>query len=185
MRITGACVALALAAGVTAGASAQQPMARDDDRKTTITGCYVKGDGGGDGFLLANNVERTTTTTTTTGAQGAVSSSTTTTDRLKPSRLIYWLDDDDDVLEGYEGQQVEVVGEIEGDVERGEIDIERERGMIELEIDADGRQATLRLPDVPSAVGTSGSVTDDEVELRFIVRKLDVKSARSLASSCQ
>jgi hypothetical protein len=38
---------------------------------------------------------------------------------------------------------------------------------------------------VPSAVGTSGSVGDDEKELQYQVRKLDVKSARVIAESCQ
>jgi hypothetical protein len=70
-------------------------------------------------------------------------------------------------------------------VERGEIEVERENGMIELEIKADGRQANVKLPDVPSAIGTSGSVKDREVELPYVVRKLDVKSAKSLAPSCQ
>jgi len=38
---------------------------------------------------------------------------------------------------------------------------------------------------VPSAVGTSGSVKDREVELPYVVRKLDVKSAKSIAPTCQ
>jgi hypothetical protein len=99
--------------------------------------------------------------------------------------MLYWLDDDDDVVERMMGQLVEIAGEVEGDVEKGEIDIERENGMIELELDADGRKATVRLPDVPSAVGTSGSVSDREVEVDYTVRKLDVKSAKSIAPSCQ
>ena len=55
---------------------------------------------------------------------------------------------------------------------------ERENGMIELEINAAGRKANVKLADVPSAVGAPGSVKDREVELPYLVRKLDVKSAR-------
>ena len=83
------------------------------------------------------------------------------------------------------GQLIEVTGEIEGDVKRGEIKAERENGMIELEINAAGRKANVKLTDVPSAVGTSGSVKDREVALPYVVRKLDVKSAKSIASTCR
>ena len=180
-------IALALAAATSAagapGTSAAGPQ--QDDKKVTITGCVVKGNGDGDGFLLANAVEQTTRTTSTPNATGTPVSSTTTTTEMKPTRILYWLDDDDDVLEKLMGQQVEVVGEVEGDIERGEIDIERENGMIELEIKADGRKTTVRLPDVPSAVGTAGSVGDREKELEYIVRKLDVKSARGLSTACR
>jgi hypothetical protein len=181
MKKMGISTALVLAALVS-GASSTSAA---DEKKVTITGCVVKGNGDGDGFLLANAVEQTTRTTSTPSATGATLSSTTTTTELKPTRILYWLDDDDDVLDKLMGQQVEVVGEVEGDIERGEIDIERENGMIELEIKADGRKTTVKLPDVPSAVGTSGSVGDREKELDYIVRKLDVKSARGLSTACR
>jgi hypothetical protein len=176
--------ALVLAAGLATGSAIHPVGAAADDTKVTIAGCVVRGDGDGDGFLLANTVEETTRTTTTSGPSGTTVSSTTAT-ALKPSRVIYWLDDDDDVVEPHMGKQVEIVGEIEGDIDAGEIDIEREEGQVELEIDADGRKATVKLQEVPSAVGTSGSVGDDEKELQYQVRKLDVKSAKVIAESCQ
>ena len=183
MKRTTLASGFALAVAI-AAAGATPIAARTAEEKVTITGCVVKGSGDGDGFLLANAVERTTTTTVAPTPTGtAVSSSTTSA--LRPSRILYWLDDDDDVLERMMGQQVEVVGEVEGDIEKGEIDIERESGMIELEIKADGRKATVKLPEVPSAVGTSGSVSDREIELDYVVRKLDVKSAKSVAGNCQ
>ena len=158
--------------------------AADDKEKVTIVGCAGKGNGDGDGFLLANNTQQTTQTTVTPTPSGPAVSSTTTRE-MTSSRVLYWLDDDDGVVEGLMGQLVEITGEVEGDLKRGEIQIERENGMIELEINADGRKATVKLADVPSAVGTSGSVKDDEVELKYLVRKLDVKSARSLAATCR
>ena len=72
---------------------------------------------------------------------------------MKPARILYWLDDDDDAVAKLMGQLIEVTGEIEGDIKRGEIDAERENGMIELEINAAGRKANVKLADVPSAVG--------------------------------
>ena len=156
--------------------------ANHDQEKVTLTGCAVKGNGDGDGFLLANSVEQTTRTSP--NATGSTVSSSTSSE-MKPARILYWLDDDDDAVASLMGQLIEVTGEVEGDVKRGEIQIERENGMIELEIKADGRKANVKLTDVPSAIGTSGSVKDSETELPYIVRKLDVKSARSIAPTCK
>jgi hypothetical protein len=166
------------------GTGSVRISAAERQEKVTVTGCAVKGNGDGDGFLLANSVERTTRTTTTPTPSGSTVSSTTSSE-MKPARILYWLDDDDDEVAKLMGQLVEVTGEVEGDVKRGEIEVERENGMIELEIEADGRQANVKLADVPSAIGTSGSVRDREVELPYVVRKLDVKSARSIAPSCR
>jgi hypothetical protein len=157
-------------------------VATEGQEKVTLTGCAVKGNGDGDGFLLANSVEQTTRTSpSATGS--SVSSSTTS--EMKPARILYWLDDDDDEVANLMGQLIAVTGEVEGAVKRGEIQVERVNGMIELEIKADGRKANVKLADVPSAIGTAGSVKDKEMELPYIVRKLDVKSARSIAPTCK
>jgi len=180
MKLISMCVtALSLSLVAVAGRTSLDARAQE---KVTITGCAVKGSGDGDGFLLANTVEQTTRTTPS--ATGSTVSSSTTTE-MKASRVLYWLDDDDDEVQKLMGQLVEVTGEVEGDVKRGEIHVERENGMIELEIKAGDRKATVTLADVPSAIGTAGSVKDRETELPYIVRKLDVKSAKSIAASCQ
>ena len=183
MKLTSIVGALTAAALVAASAPALVTAAEGQE-KVTLTGCAVKGNGDGDGFLLANSVEQTTRTTSTPTGEGSTVSSTTTKE-MKPARILYWLDDDDDEVAKLMGQLVEVTGEVEGDVKRGEIEVERENGMIELEIKADGRKANVKVADVPSAIGTAGSVKDREVELPYIVRKLDVKSAKSIAPSCQ
>ena len=131
------------------------------DQEVTIVGCAVKGNGDGDGFLLANITA------------------------ANPTRVLYWLDDDDDEVEKLMGQLVEITGKVEGDIKRGEIEVERENGMIELEIKAGDRKANVKLADVPAAIGTAGAVKDRETELPYVVRKLDVKSAKSVASSCK
>ncbi len=142
------------------GSMPAQVGATRSQEKVTLVGCAVRGDGDGDGFLLANS------------EQG-------------PSRMLYWLDDDDDEVKKLMGQLVEVTGEVEGDVKRGEIEIERENGMIELEIKAGGRKATVKLADVPSAVGAPNAAKDREQELPYLVRKLDVQSARAVAPTCR
>jgi hypothetical protein len=181
MKRTSILGALAVATLVAAN-SPEAVGAIQDQEKVTLTGCAVKGNGDGDGFLLANSVEQTTRTSP--NATGSTVSSSTSSE-MKPARILYWLDDDDDAVASLMGQLIEVTGEVEGDVKRGEIQIERENGMIELEIKADGRKANVKLTDVPSAIGTSGSVKDSETELPYIVRKLDVKSARSIAPTCK
>jgi hypothetical protein len=187
MKLT-SIVGFIVATALIAGSKPAQVTAAEEQKNVTLVGCAVKGDGDGDGFLLANSVDQTTRTTVTESQAGSTVSSTTTkttTNEMKPARILYWLDDDDDVVEKLMGQLVEVKGDVEGDVERGKIQVERENGMIELEINADGRKANVKLAEVPSAIGTSGSVRDREVELPYVVRKLDVKSAKSLAPSCR
>lgn len=198
MHLRNICTAgtLALALGSVAAAQSAavgvSPV-RADDKNITLIGCVVKGDGGyvlsgiGPGFTME-------TTRTTVGTAGSTTTTTTTTatpgSAVIPSperRVIYWLDDDDD-LEEHAGRRVEVRGEIEGDIDAGEIEIEREDGMIELEIKAKGETITVKLPDSPvtdrGAVGTSGSVTDRPRDIPFFVRKVDVKSIKRLADSC-
>ena len=181
MKLVSVVGAMVITGLVAAGGTAPATAAEE---QVTLVGCAVKGNGDGDGFLLANSVEQTSRTTVTPTAAGAAVSQATTSE-MKPARILYWLDDDDHEVARLMGQLIEVTGEIEGEVKRGEIAIERENGMIELEIKADGRRANVKLADVPSAVGTPGSVKDREVALPYLVRKLDVKSAKSIAPSCQ
>jgi hypothetical protein len=184
MKLTSIAAVIVVTGTIVAADPPAQVAAAEGQETVTLTGCAVKGDGDGDGFLLANSVEKTSRTTTTPTPAGATVQSTTTNE-MKPARMLYWLDDDDDEVAKLMGQLIEVTGEVEGDVKRGEIEVERENGMIELEIKADGRKANVKLADVPSAIGTSGSVKDDEADLPYVVRKLDVKSAKSIAPSCR
>jgi hypothetical protein len=198
MHLRNIAAAGALALGLGSAVAAQSAAVgvaptRTDDKEVTLTGCVVKGDGGyvlsgiGPGFTIE-------TTRTTVGAAGSTTTTTTTSatpgSPVIPSperRVIYWLDDDDD-LEEHAGRRVEVRGEIEGDIDAGEIEVEREDGMIELEIKAKGETITVKLPETaasnPTAVGTSGTVTDRPQDVPFFVRKVDVKSVKRLADSC-
>jgi hypothetical protein len=106
-------------------------------------------------------------------------------ENVLPGRVIYLLNDDDD-LGQHAGQKVEVRGELEGEIEKGMISAEREGGLIELEFKVAGdRKVTVKLPEVPATVGTSGTIGDKEVDLRYIVRKVDVDSVKMIASTCR
>ena len=146
------------AGAITIGAGLVPLYASGTQERVTVTGCAVKADGDGDGFLLANAVGQA-------------------------KRMLYWLDDDNDEVKKLMGQLVEVTGDIEGEVKRAEIEIERENGMIELDIKSGGRKATVKVPQGSSAVGSS--VKAQEVELEYDVRKLEVKSAKSIKPSCK
>ncbi|HWI16148.1 MAG TPA: hypothetical protein VNT81_00265 [Vicinamibacterales bacterium] len=175
-----AAAAVALALGTSAAGQATVAVpAAGNDKEITITGCVVKGDGG---YILTNVAQLPAQRTGTEPGAPPVAMATTA---MAPNTL-FWLDDDED-LEDHAGQHVEVRGEIERDIDRGEIEIEREGGMIEIEIKAKGEKVTVKLPDshaAQQAVGTTGVVTDKPRELEFVVRKFDVKSVKTLSHTC-
>ena len=199
MKLTSTSAAFAFALGLGSSVAAQQaavgtaPVPTGDDKEVAITGCVVKGD---NGYVLSSIGEAVTvqTTRTTVGSSGTVTSTTTTRTPAAPvippsdQRFIYWLDDDDNLIEEHAGQRVEVIGKLEGDIDRGEIEVERENNMIELEIKAKREKITVKLPDTPEAnatpTGTSGMVTDKPKDIPFKVRKFDVKKVKTLAATC-
>jgi hypothetical protein len=182
--ISGAVVALMLSGA----AAAQQGNVtkKGEDEKVTLTGCVVKGEGG---FVLMHDENAPATTATaapgTVGTAGVPNAASAAAATSAAGRVFYWLDDQDD-LEDHAGQRVEVVGELEGDIEKGDMAIERENGMVELEFKVDGeRRVTIKVPEIPAAVGTAGAVTDKEQEFNFRVRRVDVDSIKTLSSTCR
>ncbi|MBI2222441.1 MAG: hypothetical protein HYU53_14695 [Acidobacteria bacterium] len=162
------------------------------DEDITVTGCLVAGNGDGKGFLLTN-VLPASIDMSTRAAQGQQTSGTSGT-LPGASTVIYWLDDleDDDSLADYAGRRVEVRGEVEGDIDRGGMEIERDGDWVEIEITSDGRKVETRLPwasvmpNDGKAVGTSGTLKEgQEIELNINVRKIDVKDVRVVAGSCR
>lgn len=168
----GALVAL----GFSANLIGQQPVAvrANPDDKVTVVGCVVKGEGG---YVLSNVADP--------WVSGSGSAATTVTSASNVAgRTFYWLNDDED-LDEHAGRKVEVVGKLDKDIDKGMISVEREDGMVEIEFKADGeRKVTVKVPEAPDAVGTAGA-TDREKEYRVVIRKIDVKSVKVLASTCQ
>lgn len=170
-------IAALLAAGLSAHVIGQEPVAvaADRDDKLTVIGCVVKGDGG---YVLSNVAD--------IGAASAGSAATTVTSASNVAgRIFYWLDGDNDLSE-HAGRKVEVVGKLDNEIDKAKISVEREDGMVEIEFKADGeRKVTVKVPEMPAPVGTSGGLSGRESTHRIFVRKIDVKSIKVLASTCQ
>ena len=165
-----------IAVGLSAHLIGQQPVAvsANKDDKVTLVGCVIKGDGG---YVLSN-------------ADGwdpvspGTSSSTVTSASNVAGRTFYWLKDDDD-LEKHAGHKVEVVGKLDNEIDQAKIKVEREDGMTRIEFKADGEsKVTIKAPEALTSVGTSGK-SDREKTTRVAIRKIDVKSVKVLASTCQ
>jgi hypothetical protein len=155
----------------------QQPVAvsADKDDKVTLVGCVIKGDGG---YVLSsvNGWE-----SPSAGAASATVASASTV----AGRTFYWLKDDDD-LEKHAGRKVEVVGKLDDEIDQGKIKVEREDGMAKIEFQADGEsKVTIKAPESLTAVGTSGTLPDRDKTHRVTIRKIDVKSVKVVASTCQ
>ena len=170
-------IAALIAVGLSAHLIGQQPVAvsADKDDKVTLVGCVIKGDGG---YVLSN--------ADGWGASSSGAASTTVASASSVGgRTFYWLKQDDD-LEKHAGHKVEVVGKLDNEIDQAKIKVEREDGMARIEFEADGEpKVTIKAPESLATVGTSGAVKDREKTHRVSIRKIDVKSVKVLASTCQ
>jgi hypothetical protein len=173
MRFAPIAGAAALAAGLAASPSATVAA---QDKDVELTGCVVR-DEGGDGFLLTNMpsgiaVERADSRSVAPGPVGTSGTAAT---------VFFWLDDDDE-LEEHVGHKVTVRGELEGDVEEGEIKIERKENWTEMKIESDGRDLEVRVPHTLFVMKASN---ERDEKLNVLVRKVDAKDVRMIAASCE
>lgn len=179
-----------------------------DEDDVSLTGCIVQGNDGDNGFLLTNVLPASIDMSTRAAArdnqaeQGAsVSASAdpasqgTAANLPGASNVVYLLNDleNDDDLPNFTGKRVEVRGELKGNVEKGQMEVERDGDWVKLEIKSDGKNVKTRIPYVSvmpnptNSVGTSGSTRmkdDDEIKLNINVRKLDVKDVKIVSGSC-
>ena len=169
--------AVLIAVGLSTHLIGQQPVAVSGDKndKVTLVGCVIKGDGG---YLLSN-------------ADGwepfspGAASTTVASASSVAGRTFYWLKDDND-LEKHAGRKVEVVGKLDKEIDQAKIKVEREDGMTKIEFKADGEsKVTIKAPEPITTVGTSGAGSDRDKTTRVAIRKIDVKSVKVLASTCQ
>jgi hypothetical protein len=147
----------------------------DDD--VTLKGCLVKGEGDGSGYLLTNapampTLQRSSADSkiepTTVGTSGGFES------------VFYWLDGDNDLKKNI-GHQVEVKGEVKGDIKDGEIKLDRKDNWTEMKIKSDGREMTAK---VPNASLMPAPHEDKDVKSHVLVRKVDVSKVTMLAATC-
>lgn len=192
---------LMLMAGVMAFALApdRTKVVHADDDDVTLTGCIVQGNDGEKEFLLTNVLPASIDMSTRAAARDNQATEGTPGTLPGASNVIYWLDDveNDDDLPNFAGKRVEVKGELEGDIKKGEMEVERDGDWVKIEIKSGGKEVKTRIPYVSvmpnstdtNAVGTSGTSEGlkdgKEIELNINVRKLDVKDVKIVSGSCQ
>jgi hypothetical protein len=170
-RNLGSALAVAIAL---AGAAELRVDAQDKDVK--LTGCVVRGEDG-DGYLLTNGPgepawQRSADANVSPGAVGTSGAFAT---------VFYWLDEDDE-LEKHVGHFVEVEGEVEGDLEDGEIKIDRKDDWTEIEVESDGDHLKARVPH-SSVFAAPGR--DSDRNLNVLVRRVDVERVKLIDAACR
>jgi len=144
--------------------------------EVTLKGCLVTGAGDGAGYLLTNTPaepdwQRSESARIAPGAVG-------TTGGFES--IFYWLDGDDDLKTNI-GHQVEVTGDLKGDLKDGEITLDRKDRWTELTVKSDGR--TMKA-NVPNASVFAAPGDDKDRKARVLVRKVDVDKVKMLAATC-
>jgi hypothetical protein len=163
---------LAVACVLAVGAPVTTNAAGAEDKKMTLTGCLVKGEGDDAGFLLTN----TPSVAVLRERNSRVEPGVVGTAGTEP--MFYWLKGDND-LKDHVGHQVEIQGDLKGDVKEGEIKLDRKASWTEMTIKADGRSIKAQ---VPTAVVYPSD--KDEAKAHVLVRKVDVDHIKMLTASC-
>jgi hypothetical protein len=172
-------IAAGLALSFAGFAGGTAAVAAQGDKEIELTGCVVR-DEGGDGFLLTN-VPRTPTFQAA-GADPVAPGPVGTSGAA--ATIFYWFDDDDE-LEEHVGHQVQVRGELEGDVKEGAIKLERKDNWTEITIESDGRDLKARVPQSLFVVRPAGATRSSDADVDVLVRKVDAKDVKMLAASCE
>jgi hypothetical protein len=164
-RLIGAAVGIAVGALVAAHAAAD-PI--------KLSGCLVKAERG-DGYLVINAPREPAATTPQepTAVPGIVGTTGTF------ANIFYWLDKDDD-LAPHIGHQVEIEGDLEGQLREGEIRIDRKDSWTEIDVRSGGREMKAR---VPNASVVAGPNADRKVEV--LVRRVSVDKVRMIDATCR
>ena len=148
---------------------------RAADKTVKLSGCLIRGEGDGAGYLLINP---------------PTDASLSSPDRqVRPSvvgtagdyaTIFYWLDGDDDLRE-HIGHRVEIEGELKDNVKDGEIKTERKDNWTDVTVKADGRTMKAQ---VPNASMFPASDRDKERKSDILVRRVDVERVRMIGASC-
>ena len=148
---------------------------RAADKRVTLSGCLIRGEGDGAGYLLANpptepslNSPGKQVTPSVLGTSGEYAT------------IFYWLDGHDD-LKQHVGHKVEVEGDLRDDVKDGEIRTERKENWTEVTVKADGKTMKAQ---VPNTSMFPASNRDRERKSDILVRRVDVERVRMLGATC-
>ena len=155
------------------GAKTEHAAAAADD-KVKLSGCLVRGEGD-DGYLLINVPAEPAAST----ASSAPITPTAVGTSGSFANVFYWLDDEGD-LKQHIGHQVEIEGDLKGDVKDGELKIDRKDDWTEMEIKSDGKGMKARVPNSSVVAGPS-----PDKKMSVLVRKVDVEKVGMLAATCK
>ena len=145
------------------------------DKSLKLSGCLIRGEGDGAGYLL---ISRAFDPAATAAAGAHVTPGTigTTGDF---ANIFYWLDGNGD-LRKHVGHHVEIEGDAKGDVKDAEMKIDRKDNWTELRVKSDGRTMRARVPQASIVAGP-----DPDRKMDVLVRRIDVEHVRMLAADCQ
>jgi hypothetical protein len=146
------------------------------DRDIKLSGCLVRGEDGG-GYLVTNAPgesvwDRKRDVPVEPGPAG-------TTGRM--GSIFYWLDNNGD-LKDHVGHQVDIDGELKGDLNDGQIKVDRKANWSEMEVKSDGRTLKARVPQ--SLFVYPAGNRDSDPKVHVLVRKVEVKKVAMRAASC-
>ena len=165
-------MAMALSvAALTCGATAIGHAAADP---VTLTGCVVRAEDG-DGYLLINAPRDLATPSP---APRATAPSTLGTAGVF-THIFYWLNKDDDLLP-HVGHQVEIDGDLKGELRDGQIKIDRKDQWTEIEVESDGRDMKARVPNA-SVIAAPNA----DRKMAVMVRRVEVNKVRMLDATCR
>jgi hypothetical protein len=145
------------------------------DKTAKLSGCLIRGEGDGAGYLLANSP--TEPWLNSPGRQITPSALGTSGDY---ATIFYWLDGNGD-LKQHIGHRVEVEGDLKGDVKDGEIETDRKDNWTDLTVKADGRTMKVHVPNMSIFPASN---RDKDRKSDILVRRVDVKHVRMVSASC-
>ena len=148
---------------------------RAADKRVTLSGCLIRGEGDDAGYLLANPPSEPWLNSP--GKQVAPSTVGTSGDY---ATIFYWLERHGD-LQSHVGHRVEIEGDLKGDVKDGEITTDRKDNWTEVTVKADGKTLKAR---VPNTSIFPASNRDKERKSDILVRRVDVEKVRMIAALC-
>jgi hypothetical protein len=139
-----------------------------------LSGCLVRGEGNGGGYLLVNSPgdpgwlskEDHKVAPSAVGTAGG------------PTTVFYWLGGSKD-LPAHIGHLVEVEGEFQGDVRAGEMKVDRKDHWTEVTVSSNGQKMKAR---VPHAVLVSDN--GDHKKGDILVRRVNVDHVKMLGAAC-
>ena len=143
-----------------------------------LTGCLVRGEGDGAGYLLFNapggapalsKADDRSVTPSIVGTTGAF------------TNIFYWLDGHGD-LKNHVGHQVEIEGDLSGDLKEGEIETDRDDRWTEVTVKYGNRTMTAK---VPNASIISVDRDDQQHKSGILVRRVNVEKVKMLGATCQ